>query len=137
MLTKKNLFRSIFVIWCVLWLFFLVREDKDGQYRALRELYRLKGEARTRHVMGGDLYDFLAFAREKIPAGSTCEIMGFEKYSIDEVRARYFLWPLKAGKGVTDFKIVYGQGVRVPAGYEEFGRFGKKGYLFINQGKRS
>jgi len=135
MLNKKNLIRSILVIWCVLWLFFLIREDKDGQYRGLRELYCLKGEARTRHVIGGDLYDFLTFSREKIPQGSTYEILGFEKYSIDEVRARYFLWPLKAGKGGTDFKIVYEEGVRVPAGYEEFGRFGKKGYLLINQEK--
>ncbi len=129
---KKNFFKIVFSVWIVLWLFFLVREDKDGQYRTLGELYRLKGEGRTRHVVGGDLYDFLRFCRAEIPEGSTYEIVGFDEYSIDKVRARYVLWPLKAGEGRTVFKIVYGSGdIDVP-GYGTFRRYGEKGRLLVN-----
>ena len=131
-MNKRKIFFIIFAVWLFLWVFFILREDKDDQYRSLRELYRLSGESKVRHVVGGELYDFLVFCRDNMPEGSTYELMGFEKYSIYEVRARYFLWPMRAGTGRTDFKIFCGASANMP-GYEKVGDFGTGGTLLVRR----
>jgi len=130
---KKVFLQILFAVWVVLWVVFLIREDKDGQYRMLRDLYGLEGEEKSRYVLGGELYDLMVFCRQSIPQGSTYEILGFEKYSIDEVRARYFLWPLRAGSRDTDFKIAC-RGTGAPPGYVEYKRFDGNGCLLVKKG---
>ena len=131
---KKNIFKLILTVWFVLWVFFLVREDKDGQYGLLRKLYGSSGmENSTRYIMGGDFYDFLVLCRGAIPEGASYEAMGFEEFSIDKVRARYMLWPRKAGCGRTDFKIFCGDNAGSARGYRVFRDFGKKGRLLISE----
>ena len=134
--TKQNIFKIVITIWVILWAFFLIREDKEGQYRLLRGLYLEKPEGRTRLVYGGDLYDFLVFCRGCIPSGYTYQITGFEKYSIDEMRARYFLYPAISVGNNPDFKIIYGRDIPAPDGYREFKRYPGEvsGKLFIRKG---
>lgn len=105
----KRIFKLILAIWVALWAFFLIRADKPGQYRALFDLYSLKSEAKMRYVTGEKLYDFLLSCRGSMPEGATYELSGFKKFSIDEVRARYLLWPFKAGESEADFGIICGE----------------------------
>jgi len=133
-MTKDKIFQVSIVIWMILWLFFLVRQDKDGQYEMLGKLYRAEGEEKIKVLYGTDLYDFLVFCRKEIPEGSSFETLGFEEYSIDTVRARYFLWPLKSDEGKTDYKIVYSDKVRDIPGYKLFKRHGITGYIVARSG---
>lgn len=138
---KRKLFYSIFALWLVLWFFFLVREDKDGQYKALAYLYQHGYNDKVRYLMGPELYDFLVFCKKHMPNDSTYQLVGFkrfsgdlrmgpEKMSISEVRARYFMWPLRnAGKGA-EFKIVHEEEFNDPL-YKEYKSFNEKDRLFI------
>ena len=134
----KKILIVILLLWVALWLFFLAREDKDGQYGTLKALYRSPDAKKAAIVYGSDFYDFLIFCRKAMPANATYEILGFDKYSIDEVRARYYLWPAKVGTQRPDFKITYGRGNSVPAGYREFKSYnkGNRGCLYIRKGIR-
>lgn len=129
----KNIFKLLFVVWLVLWVVFIIREDKDGQYAFLKNLYGTKPENRMRYAVGNDMYDFWEFCKEKIPENSTYEILGFEKYSIDEVRGEYLLWPLRSGDGMTDFKLIYGNPSYEAPGYESYSHYKDKGKLLINK----
>ena len=132
----KNIFIAILFVWVAIWLFFLVREDKEGQYSTLEVLYRSPSAERTEIIYGADFYEFLVFCRNAMPSDATYAILGFDKYSIDEVRARYFLWPAKVDDRHPDFKIIYGSESRVPEGYREFKSYnkGKRGCLYIRKG---
>ena len=102
----NKIFKIIFIVWVALWVVFLVRENKKGRYGMILDLYRIERPYRAAYLMGNDLYGFLAASRDEMTKGSTYEIIGFDKYSIEPVRMRYFLWPLRAGKGNVDYKIV-------------------------------
>jgi len=126
---KRSIFITVLAVWLVLWMFFLIREDKDGQYAEVYSLYTAKGAQKMRVVLGGELYDFLVSCRSVVPARTTYELVGFEELSIDQVRARYFLWPLRQGKGETHIKIIYSaERVEMP-GYEPYMTFGRKGQI--------
>ena len=131
---KNRTFKMIIVVWMVLWVFFLIREDKDGQYATIAKLYSSKGNEKTRVLYGEEFYDFLVFCRKEIPAGSSFETLGFKKFSIDTVRARYFLWPLRGGDGKTDYKIVFSGGDQNIPGYSLFKRHGSTGYILTRTG---
>ncbi len=100
---KRIVFIAIFSIWLILWLVFLIKENKSGQYRMLTYLYTHDYNAKVRYVMGESLYDFLSFCKKVIPAGSTYDFSGIE--DLDEVRARYFLWPLRRDSHNSDFLL--------------------------------
>jgi hypothetical protein len=122
-------------VWLVLWLLFLVREDKKGQYAQLYELYSLRSPERMRQVVGPELYDFLMYCRSSLPEGATYELVGFEKYSIDGVRARYLLWPLRSGPGDADYRIVYSAAGELDMpGYSLYTRLGRNGRVFKREG---
>ena len=74
---------------------------------------------KVQRVMGGELYKFGIFCKENIPPGSTYELSGFKKFSIDEVRMRYFLWPLVSIEKNADFKVFYGSPQKI-SGYTEY-----------------
>lgn len=132
-LDKKVVFKTVFAAWLVLWVIFLIREDKDGQYGTLRYLYTHGYDDKLRHIMGNGLYEFLIFCRQNIPEGSTYELTGFERFSVSEVRARYFLWPLKDVGENADFKIVYGKEGARSADYKEYKRYSDTGYILVKK----
>ncbi len=103
---KQLIFKIILSVWIVLWIFFLAREDKDGQYRMLKYFYTHDPQERIQYLLGDDLHDFLVFCKANISHGDEYELIDFENSSITHVRARYFLWPLKNLKGNSDYKIV-------------------------------
>ena len=112
-MNKRNIFSIILIVWTVLWIVFLVREDKDGQYRTLGYLYAHTPQEGMQHLMGDKLYSFIRYCKENIPPDATYQMFGFEDFSIDEVRARYFLWPRKRVEEGADFEVVYGDNPRV------------------------
>jgi hypothetical protein len=132
---KENILKLLLAIWIVLWVLFLIREDKDGQYASLKYQYSHGREDRMRNIMTPELYDLMLFCREKMPAGSTCELAGFKAFSIDEVRARYFLWPVRNTRGDADFIIIYEGGYTPGEGYTELKGYTGKGKVLIKEGK--
>lgn len=132
---KRKIFRLILTVWFVLWAFFLLREDKDGQYKTLTYLYSHSYGDKIRYIMGVDLYDFLIFCKQHIPRDSTYELLGFKKYAIGEVRARYFLWPSRRVESDGDFKIIYAKKVVTVSGYKEHKRYNGKGHLLAREGE--
>lgn len=123
---KKKILAALFITWVCLWMVFLVREEKGDQYKTLIKMYSSCGPEKIRYIVGPELYDFIGFCKENIPAGATYAISGFEKYSIKEVQSRYLLWPLRSVKNA-EYIVLYGSG-NVP-GYREFKSFEGKGSI--------
>lgn len=130
MTRMKALSRVIIIMWLILWAFFLIREDKDGQYASLKTIYTIPDSEKFRFILGANLYDFLLFCRSNIPDGATYNMEGFEKFSIDAVRARYFLYPLREVLENADFKIVYGKSPVSLDGYKIVKTFNDNGHIF-------
>jgi len=105
----RRLIYLIFFIWLILWAVFIIRENKAGQYSGLRYLYSHRDyNQRVKYVFGNDLYDFLVFCKSLLPDKATYGIGGSNgKLSYDEVKARYFLWPLKMVSVNPDFIIFH------------------------------
>ncbi len=133
MVTKENILKLLLAIWIVLWVLFLIREDKDEQYASLKYQYSHGREDRMRNVMGAELYELMLFCKENMPPGSTCELTGFDKFSIDEVRARYFLWPIRNTSSDADFIIVYEGSYTPREGYAELKGYTGKGKVLIKK----
>jgi len=108
-MSRGAVLKSVLAVWIALWLFFLAREDKDGQYASLNYMYTHSASENARYVVGADLYDFLILCGKTMPPGSTYRLDGFGNFSIDAVRARYILWPLRSVEKDADFIAVYGR----------------------------
>jgi hypothetical protein len=129
----KTILRGIFITWLVLWAVFLVRQSKRGQYAELAYFYTNDYSSRVGYLLGDDLADIVVFCLENIPPGSTYDIRGFERFSIKEVRARYYLWPLFRTEEDPDFIIVYGSAEYVEDGYREFRSFDGMGKIYVRE----
>ena len=125
--------RSVLLVWIVLWMIFLVRQSKRGQYTELTYLYANDYDSKVRYLLGDDLEDLLVFSAENLPRGATYDITGFERFSIKEVRARYYLWPLYRTEDYPEFIISYGAPGTAPDGYKEFGVFPGKGAVYSRE----
>ncbi|MDD5355572.1 MAG: hypothetical protein PHY56_03455 [Candidatus Omnitrophica bacterium] len=107
MLARRLTYFIVF-IWLILWLVFIIRENKPGQYSDLRYLYNHRDYSqRVKRVFGNGLYDFLVFCKSVLPEKSTYSFGVSMKLGYDEVKARYFLWPLKMVSSNPDFIIFY------------------------------
>jgi len=127
---KQTILKTVLAVWLALWVFFLAREDKDGQYEALAYNYAHGYAEKVGFLLGKDLYDVLVTAVNDMPGGAAYRLSGFEKFSIDEVRLRYYLWPMRSSGGEADFIIFNGESERPPAGYAEYRRLGSKGGIY-------
>jgi hypothetical protein len=127
------IFRIIFAVWIFLWIFFLIRPDKDGQYASLLYLYAHGYNEKVSHIIGGQLSDLLIACGRDLPEGATYDIRGFEKFSIDEVRARYYLWPFRKESQDPQFIIVYGGAGNIPEGYAEYRSYPGAGKIFVKK----
>jgi hypothetical protein len=134
LISKYNVFRIVIVIWLVLWVVFIIREDKDDQYAGLKYLYSHGYTHKVSRITGKDLFEFIIFCRENIPAGATYEIKGFEMFSIDEVRTRYYMWPSRNVSKNGEYMIIYGAVVGGAPGYEEYMTLEGKGSIMMKKG---
>ena len=126
---KRTIFTILSAVWMVLWVVFIVKEDKDGEYSGIFKMYGLKGDEKARFAYGEEFYDFLIFCGQNLPAGSTFEVTGLETLSVKEVQARYFLWPLVSSNNSPDYKIIYGSPLKDIPGYTLFRDYKSRGYL--------
>ena len=114
-LKKEIVLKIILIVWIVLWVVFLLREEKDDQYKQLFKLYGTSVEGKTKEVMGDELFEFFSFARANLPEGAEYRFQGFERFSIAEVRGRYYLWPAKGSSETPEYILVYSSpGYAVP-----------------------
>ncbi|MBF0493795.1 MAG: hypothetical protein HQL28_01530 [Candidatus Omnitrophica bacterium] len=133
--SKNNILKLLMTVWVILWVVFVIRESKHGQYETLFKLYKTPSpELKMRELYGGELYDFLVFCSRNIPQGSTYELIGFPKYALNEVRARFFLWPLRQDKKSPDYKVVYSDiPVETKGDYVKQVDFNAKGALYVRK----
>lgn len=129
----KFIFKGVLLVWLILWVVFLIRQSKHGQYEDLAYFYSNGYDSKVQYLLGDDLADFLSFCAGCIPEGATYDIKGFEKFSIKEVRARYYLWPLYRTENKPDFIIVYGAYPDIMPGYLEFRSLQGKGAVYIRR----
>jgi hypothetical protein len=122
-MNKQRLLKGIFSVWLILWVFFLIREDKDGQYGSLAFMYTHGGKEGMRHLYGEGLYDLAVYCAKNMRERSTYIMMGFDRFSIDEVRIRYLLWPLRQADRDADYIVMRGDAEDIP-GYEFSGKAG-------------
>ncbi|MFA6636036.1 MAG: hypothetical protein WCV56_02830 [Candidatus Omnitrophota bacterium] len=132
-MNAKFVLRSVLLVWIILWVIFLARQSKRGQYAELTYLYANEYGSKVRYLLGDDLEDLLAFSAENLPRGATYDITGFERFSIREVRARYYLWPLYRTEDDPEFIISYGDPGTSPPGYKEFKVFPGKGAVYSRE----
>jgi hypothetical protein len=135
---RKNFITIFFVIWVFLWIMFMLRENKPGQYADLRYYYAHSTYSdKMKHMIGEGLYDFLAFSQETLPSRATYNILGIkhkEKRSRDlflpEIQVRYFLWPLEMNIKDPNF-LLYFDSPYVPIdGYKFFKQY-KDSFILI------
>lgn len=132
-LNKTTVLKLILVAWLVVWVIFLVREDKDDQYIGLKYLYTHGYSEGVRYIMGDKLNDFLLFAERNIPEGATYELLGFQRFSIDGYLVRYYLWPLKSVSTDPDFKLRMGATQEKIDGYREYKRYDNKAQIYVRK----
>ncbi|MGB2601814.1 MAG: hypothetical protein WBD00_04165 [Candidatus Omnitrophota bacterium] len=130
-LNKEHVFKVIIIVWLVLWVFFLIREDKDGQYKSLKYMYTHNQAEGMRHVYGEGLYDLVSYCADNMREGTTYNMAGFKRFSIKEVRARYLLWPFKRVDRDADYIVMLGGAKRL-SGYKRVGEAGD-GTLWIKR----
>ena len=128
--------KAVFAIWIILWILFLVREDKDGQYGSLLYMYSSEYPDKVRFLTGDENYGLISFCRENIPEGSSYSISGFEKFSIDEMRFRYYLWPLRNEVENPEYMILLGDSSTAVPGYKDHKICGKTGRILVKEGDR-
>ena len=133
-LTKSVVLRLIIIAWVMTWAGLLIHGKKDRQYKALAYLYTHAPEERLRYVTGERLSDFIDFCRENLPEDATYRLWCFGNLSLDEVRARYELWPLKRVKDNADFILSFEDKGEVLEGYKEYKRFDGNGLIMIREG---
>jgi hypothetical protein len=133
-MNKHLVFKIILSVWLILWVLFLIREDKEGQYRSLAFMYTHGREEGMRHLYGEGLYDLAVYCAKNMREGSTYNMTGFAKFSIEEVRARYLLWPLRRVDRDADYIVMRGMEKEMP-GYELSGKAGD-GTLWVKRSVR-
>ena len=134
-INKQNVFRLVIGIWLVLWVVFIIREDKDDQYAGLKYLYTHGYTHKVSHTTGKDLFEFIMFCRKNMPPDATYEITGFDTLSIGEVRTRYYLWPARNVGKNGEYMVVYGAGGGPIPGYKAYRTLKGKGSIRIKEGE--
>jgi hypothetical protein len=95
-----KLFIAALAVWIILWANFLMRDlFRGGSLRDYKRLMRKNSEERRRYTYGERFYDFLNFAKDKIPPGSTYKFAGpgtllQGERSLMYRRGVYYLYPL-------------------------------------------
>lgn len=115
------------ITFLLLWVVFMIRESKKGEYRELKYLYTHNDIEKRRSIMVADEYDYLTFCKKFIPANATYKIVGLEDLAF--AQARYMLWPDRIDLKNPEFILVFKSSYVIPEGYEEFMRFQDKGFV--------
>ncbi|MFQ5952590.1 MAG: hypothetical protein ACE5JK_04190 [Candidatus Omnitrophota bacterium] len=125
----QRLLKICFVVWIVLWVVFFFRENKKGEYREFFDLTGMGLEEKRAYLMGEDFYNFVRFCQQNVPQNSRYKFAGLEPFAIEEVRAIYYLWPLRAVEEDYDCVFVYGDSKFSEKGFTKVAEFSKEAYI--------
>ena len=106
-LGKKNIIKIIIIVWCVIWVNFIMRDlFRKGYIHDYKTLIKRDAEGKRAYTYGDYFYEFLKFAKSTIPQNSSYDFVGIEDYSLKWRRGIYFLYP-DLMKENPDFLFVY------------------------------
>lgn len=98
----------VFFVWIVVWLLFFSQQVFWGKNLITRwqRLIRSNPEQRRAETYGEDYYAFLRFCRANLPLNTKFQLVGPPEWSVDRVRAHYFLYPSLVSEK-PEFILVY------------------------------
>ncbi|MBF0216264.1 MAG: hypothetical protein HQL30_04640 [Candidatus Omnitrophica bacterium] len=121
---KKIIFRAVAATWVTLWLVFLIRPDKHGQYGQLARLFMKTREEKLVILYGKDFYGLLSYMKEEMPPFLSFDLKEKDDIPVNKVRARYFLWPAEIDTVAPKYRIVNGSELTKIRGYRDVRVFG-------------
>jgi hypothetical protein len=127
----RDLLRLCLAIWLCLWPVFFFVPNKKGEYKDFLALVGKDLEGKRAYLLGQDYYDYIRFCRDKVPPEATYRFSGMPLYAVQEVRAIYYLWPLKAVEKDNEYYFVYGD-FELPdtsVGWEKVAQYSDKAYI--------
>ncbi|MGB2598974.1 MAG: hypothetical protein WBC99_00825 [Candidatus Omnitrophota bacterium] len=125
----SKLLKICFAVWLILWAVFFLRENKEGEYRQFFQLTGKSLEEKRAYLLGEDFYDFLVFCRQNVPEGARYKFAGLEPFAIEEVRAVYYLWPMRAVEEDYDYVFVYGDDKFYEKGFRKVAEMSPNAYI--------
>jgi hypothetical protein len=103
-----KLAKFLFLVWIFSWSFFLYRQFLFNAPFLIRFYHMALADAEGRRAIsyGFEFYQFLTFCKESLPAHSRFQLVGPVDWSLDRVRAHYYLYPHRLSDH-PDFILVY------------------------------
>ncbi len=127
-INKTIIIRTVFAIWIVLWVNFILRDlFRKGYFYDYMALIKRGAEGKRSYVYGDYLYPLLRLSKQKLPFGSTYRFIDDEEYSINYRRAVYYLYPLLQSDK-PDYILVYNSTYR-KKGYTIFAELDSNRYI--------
>jgi hypothetical protein len=100
--------KVVFAIWVAVWLVFFSQQVLWGR-KLINEcphLIQSNTEQRRAEAYGEDYYAFLRFCQANLPHNTRFQLVGPPEWSVDRVRAHYFLYPSLVSEK-PEFILVY------------------------------
>jgi hypothetical protein len=100
--------RVVFAVWVAVWLVFFSQQVLWGRkvINECQHLIQSNKEQRRAEAYGEDYYAFLRFCQANLPHNTRFQLVGPPEWSVDRVRAHYFLYPSLVSEK-PEFILVY------------------------------
>jgi len=132
---KYKTVKSIFAVWVILWISFLIREVfVKGGLRDYNILFGRSLEGKRSYVTGDKFYKFLVFCNDKLPDGAAYRWAKTDKTDHARRRSTYYLYPHLEAEAA-DFLLVFDEPFSVSSGYELFSKSDDTQYILKKKKK--
>jgi hypothetical protein len=103
-----KLAKVLFLVWIFIWSFFFCRQFLFNPSFLIHYYHMALADAEERRAIsyGFEFYRYLRFCKESLPAHSRFQLIGPLDWSLDRVRAHYYLYPHRLSDD-PDFLLVY------------------------------
>ena len=103
-----KLARIWFLIWIFIWFFLFCRQYLINPSFLTRYYHLAVADAEGRREIsyGSEFYRYLKFCQKSLPANSRFQLIGPPGWSLERVRAHYYLYPHRLSDN-PDFLLVY------------------------------
>lgn len=117
---KNKIFRLVFILWVIIWVFFTLREIfVKGNLRDYKILLCRSLEGKRAYVTGDRFYEFIRFCNDKLPGRATYRWVKTDKPDLSRRRATYYLYPHLEAEDA-QFLLVYDEHDVPKDSYEAF-----------------
>jgi hypothetical protein len=120
---KNNIVKFLLFTWVYLWIWFAYRawflkEDKQNNlYQKYGQILKSGSlEEKVEAVVGSDIYGFIRFCKDTLPADARYQIEGIEPL-MDYFRVVYFLYPLVPVGHDPEYVLAYNAPMAAREGY--------------------